>query len=362
MGRYHKSLGWAFNQLVNRMQQDRAYKNDTGNCKPSRIVFCLTLKCNIKCKQCGIWKTPNKKELLTAEWKDIMQQLRDWLGPYRLQIAGGEIFLRKDIVELVQFASERQILIGMVSNGTMITENIARDLVKAGLSYFDVSIDGMRKETHDYIRGVDGVYEKAMSAVQRLKKYRKEMKSDLSIVVATVIMGPNMDELVDIVKWAEKEELTGVLFNPLGPACDSDNEWYDKNELWPGPEHIEKLDKILDQLIEMKRNGAKILNSEDQFRGIKEYFRNPAIRRGSDCRVGVTNFMMSCDGAVHLCFHMPPIGNYYKQTLKEIWNSEKAKNVRQAIKKCDFECSPGNFIYRRGLIKEIQRYLRYRKA
>lgn len=361
MSRYHKSLGWAFGQFLNRMQQDIAYKFDNGRCKPSRIVFCLTLRCNIKCKQCGIWKTQNKKELTTAEWKDIMQQLRDWLGPYRLQIAGGEIFIRKDIVELVQFASERQILIGMVSNGTMITDNIAKELVMAGLSYFDISIDGIRRETHDYIRGVDGVYDKAMNAVRYLRNYRKELKRDLSIVSATVIMGPNMDELLDIAKWAEKAGLTGVLFNPIGPACDSDTEWYDKSELWPKKEELKKLNGILDELVSMKKAGAPIMNSEEQLIEMKEYFQNPSFCRGDDCRVGVTNLMMSCEGDAHLCFHMPAIGNF-RQPLKEIWNSEKAKQVRRAIKKCSFECSPGNFIYRRGLIKEIQRYLQYRKS
>ena len=359
MGRYKRSLSWALDQFVNRTFQDISYKFDAGYCKPSRIVFCLTLRCNIKCRQCGIWKSSKKKELTTEEWKKVMSDLKDWLGPYRLQIAGGEIFLRKDIVELVKFASDKDILIGMVSNGTLITEELARELVEAGLSYFDISIDGIKPETHDYIRGVDGVYEKATSAVQYLKKHIDRTNSNLSIVAATVIMKKNMDELVDIVNWVEKEKLTGVLFNPLGPACDSDSHWYEKSELWPGEEDMEKLDLTLDRLIEMKKKGAHILNSEDQLMEMKNYFRNPAVRRGDHCRVGVTNFMMSCDGEIHLCFHMPPIGNF-KQPPKEVWNSEKAKEIRDKIKHCSYECSPGNFIYRRSLIKEIQRYLQYR--
>ncbi len=48
MGRYNSSLRWAFNQFVNRIRQDIAYKFDAGYCKPSRILFSLTLRCNIK--------------------------------------------------------------------------------------------------------------------------------------------------------------------------------------------------------------------------------------------------------------------------------------------------------------------------
>lgn len=359
MGRYKRSLWWAFSQFVNREFQGISYKFDVGLCKPSRIIFCLTLRCNIKCRQCGIWRTPKKKELTTDEWKKIIIELRSWVGPYRLQIAGGEIFLRDDIVELVRFASSNDVLIGIVSNGTMIDQEMARELVGAGLSYLDISIDGIRPETHDYIRGVEGVYDKAILTIDNIKEHIKKANSNLSITVATVIMSTNMDELIDIVKWAQKEELNGVIFNPLGPTCDSDTQWYDKSELWPQKGALEKMDKILDQLILMKKGGAHILNSEEQLLEMKIYFRDPSIPRGDNCKVGVTNFLFSCDGEIHLCFHMPSIGNY-KEPFKEIWHSEKARIVREMIKRCKYECSPGNFSYRRGLIKEIKRYLEYR--
>jgi MoaA/NifB/PqqE/SkfB family radical SAM enzyme len=359
MGRYQKSLIWAFNQFVNRLQQNRSYRHDSGNCKPSRIIFCLTLRCNIKCKQCGIWRSPKKKELSLDEWKKIILDLKKWLGPFRVQVAGGEIFLRNDIVELVEFAAVQDVLIGMVSNGTLIDDNIARDLVKAGLKYIDISIDGIKSETHDYIRGENGVYDKAMAAIRHLKRHKEEMQSDLSIIAATVIMGKNMDELLDIVKWSEKENIAGVMFNPLGPACDNDARWYDQSELWPKKDDLNRLDKVIDELIAMKRAGSRILNSEDQFLAMKEYFRNPAIIRSESCMVGVTNYLMSCDGDVHLCFHMPPIGNF-RQSPEDVWNSEAAREVRGKIKHCEYECSPGNFIYMRSLLKDIQRYFSYR--
>jgi MoaA/NifB/PqqE/SkfB family radical SAM enzyme len=359
MGRYKRSLFWAFNQFITRQSQDIVYKFDIGHCKPSRIIFCLTLRCNIKCRQCGIWRTPKKKELTTEEWKKIIIELKNWLGPYRVQIAGGEIFLRDDIIELVRFTHNNVILIGIVSNGTMIDNEMANELVNAGLSYFDISIDGIRPETHDYIRGVGGVYDKAVATIQYLKNNSKKTNNPLSITVATVIMRSNMRELIDIVKWTQEEGLNGVIFNPLGPACDSDSQWYDKSELWPQKQDLQNLDNILDQLVAMKKDGAKILNSEDQFLEMKNYFRNPSMARGRNCRVGVTNFLISCDGEIHLCFHMPSIGSY-REPPKEVWNSERAKKVRDMIKQCNYECSPGNFIYRRSLIKEIQRYLEYR--
>ena len=120
-------------------------------------------------------------------------------------------------------------------------EGMAEKLIEAGLSYFDISMDGINAKTHDYIRGVNGVYEKAMSTIKYLQHYSKGMNSDLSIIVATVIMGTNMHELVDVVEWVQKEGLAGVIFNPLGPACDSDSQWHKKSELWPRKKDLKEL-------------------------------------------------------------------------------------------------------------------------
>jgi MoaA/NifB/PqqE/SkfB family radical SAM enzyme len=359
MARYQRSLWWAFNQFTNRISQDVAYKFDAGYCLPQRIIFCLTLRCNIKCKQCGIWRTENKKELTAEQWKKIMLELREWLGSYRLQIAGGEIFIREDIIDLVQFASKNDILIGIVSNGTLIQEPIARRLVDSGLGYLDISIDGLSPEVHDYIRGVKGVHEKALQAIRHVKSFRDRAKSDLSIALATVVMGPNIGELVDLVKWVQSEGLNGISLNPLGPACDADAKWYDHSELWPKKEELAKLESIMDQLVDMKNNGAPIMNSSDQLIEMKNYFRNPCVPIGSNCMVGVTNFLISCDGEIHFCFRLPAIGNL-DQPFRATWRSEKAGDVRRQIKACQRECSPGNFIYRRGIFKEIERYLQFK--
>jgi MoaA/NifB/PqqE/SkfB family radical SAM enzyme len=231
----------------------------------------------------------------------------------------------------------------------------------SGLSYLDISLDGIRVETHDYIRGVKGVYDKVMETIQCLKQHRNKIDNDLSVTVATVIMSINMDELVDIVNFVENEGLDGVSFNPLGPPHDSggDPMWYEKSQLWPRKNDLNKLESVLDQLILLKKKGAKILNSVDQFIEMKMYFRDPFVFANNHCMVGVTNWLMSCDGTIHPCFHVPSIGTF-REPFKKIWRSEQARVARQKIKYCSHECSPGNYVYKRNLIKEVQRYLQYR--
>jgi len=356
MFKRNKSLAWALNQFKNRSLQSISYKYDRGYAKPTRIIFCVTLRCNIKCRQCSIWRMPKTEELTTNEWKKVIYDLKQWIGPYRVQLAGGETFVRNDITEIIRYATENKVLTGVVSNGTMITRSLAKEIVDSGLGYIHVSVDGMNYDTHDYIRGITGVFDKAMASLNYLAEASKG--SGMSICLATVIMKQNMHELVDLVQLVEKKGLDGIIFNPLSPTIDSDPDWYQKTDLWF--DDLSEINGVLDKLIELKKKGAKILNPPEQFEAMKRYFEKPYLVNPSDCMVGITNLSLTCDGYIHTCFKMPSLGNVREITPEEAWDSKKAQEIRRKIKNCDIHCSQfGNFVYRRNLLSEIIRYVKY---
>jgi MoaA/NifB/PqqE/SkfB family radical SAM enzyme len=355
MRKRNKSLGWAANQLVNRSLQGWSYRHDSGLGKPTRIVFSVTLRCNIKCQQCAIWRMPKQEELTTEEWKKTIADLRGWIGPCRLQLVGGETFVRKDMTDIIGFATSQGVLTGVVTNGTMIDRALAERIVASGLGYAHVSLDGVRPETHDEVRGIPGLHVKTMAAIDHLLAAARG--SGMSISLATVISRKSMPELVDLVRLVEAKGLDGIIFNPLGPTIDSDPEWHKKTDLWfDDPAQI---DRVLDQLVALKRGGAKILNPPEQLEGLKDYFRKPERTLGEQCMVGVTNLGVTCDGFIHTCFKMPPLGNVREIGLRDAWNSAKAREVRGMIKTCNIHCSPGNFVYRQGLVSSAMRFLRY---
>lgn len=355
MRKRNKSLAWAFNQTINRNLQSFSYKYDKGFSKPTRIIFCVTLRCNIKCRQCAIWRLPDKEELSTDEWKKVIYDLRKWIGPYRVQLAGGETFVRKDITEIIRFATQNDVLTGVVSNGTMITEELARDIVDSGLGYIHISVDGINAGTHDHIRGIPGLYAKTMAAIDYLLAASRG--SGMSVCMATVINSRNMHELTALVDYAERKGLNGIIFNPLGPTIDSDSDWYKKTDLWF--DDLSEINRVLDRLIELKKRGSKILNPPEQFEEMKKYFEKPYILMRDKCMVGITNLSITCDGYIHTCFKMPPLGNVREITPQEAWYSEKARDIRRMVKNCDIHCSPGNFVYRRSLLSEAIRFIKY---
>ena len=355
MGKRNKSLEWALNQFLNRSLQGLSYRFNAGFAKPTGITMCLTLRCNIKCKQCAIWRLPKKQELPAEVWKKAIISMRKWIGPYRVRLVGGEVFIREDIIDIIEFATRHDVITGIVSNGTLITESRAKDIVNSGLGYLYISIDGIKPETHDRIRGVKETYEKAMSSLDYLLKASN--RSGMTLCIATVICKNNMHELIDLVEFAERKGLDGVIFNPLGPTVDSDPDWYKKTELWF--DDVNEINQILDELIARKKAGAKILNPPHHFKEMKAYFERPYLLWNDGCMVGVTNLSISCNGDINTCFKMPPLGNIQDISPKDAWNSERAKEIRERIKKCDVHCSPGNFVYRRRLIDDIIRFIKY---
>jgi len=355
MHKRNKTLGWAFNQLVNRSLQGWSYRHDRGLAKPTRIIFCVTLRCNIKCQQCAIWRMPKKEELSTEEWKKVITDLRRWIGPCRIQLAGGETFVRKDITDIIDFATQQGVLTGVVTNGTMIDRPLAQKIVDSGLGYIHISVDGIRPETHDEVRGIPGLYVKTMAAVDALLEAGRG--SGMSISFATVISRKNMHELVDLVHLVERKGLDGIIFNPIGPTIDSDPEWYKKTDLWF--DDLSSINQVIDQLIELKHGGAKILNPPEQLEEMKKYFEQPYLLMRDGCMVGITNLSITCDGFIHTCYKMPPLGNVREVTPGDAWDSANACEVRRMIKSCDIHCSPGNFVYRRSLASEALRFLRF---
>ena len=355
MRKRNKSFAWAFNQLVNRSLQGVSYKLDRGLAKPTRIIFCVTLRCNIKCRQCAIWRLPDTEELTTDEWKKVIYDLKKWLGPYRVQLAGGETFVRKDITEIIRYATANGVLTGVVSNGTMITERLAQEIVDSGLGYIHISVDGIKPATHDHIRGIEGLHKKTMAGIDHLVRAAKE--SGMSICLATVIMKKNMHELTDLVRLVEDKGLDGIIFNPLGPTIDSDPRWFENTDLWF--DDLAEINSVLDELKEMKNKGARILNPPEQFEGMKGYFEKPELLMRDRCMVGVTNLSITSEGNIHTCFKMPPLGNVKEKTVREVWDSEEAKLLRMSIRNCEIHCSPGNFVYRRNIVSEVLRYIKY---
>lgn len=304
---------------------------------PSSIQIGITEKCNLHCLHCDIWAAEKIPELNCGEWIDVIASIKSWLGPYRLDISGGEPFIRRDLLEIIEFCHKNEIKPVVTTNATLLTDEIIEKLSGIDSLTLNISLDGNTPYTHDYLRGREGVYQKVMDALYKFKRHNHRCY----ITIATILMGYNVSEIINIVKKNHEEKLAnGINFQALDYnfRANYDEEWFRKNKFWPDKTNVDRIMGVIDELVKLKRSGIVIYNSMEQLAKFKEYFRNPSGCFSGSCESGENNFIINPSGKVLLCWNMELVGDVKKEPPEVIWNSFFAKKRREEIKRCMRTC------------------------
>ena len=305
--------------------------------KPVLIQVGITERCNLKCIHCDIWRKEKKEELSSKQWLEIIERIRDWLGPYRLDITGGEPFIREDLIEIIEFCNRNEIGPVITTNATLLDKDAIRRLSEIDNLVINISLDGINQKTHDYLRGTIGTYYKVIEVLDGFKS--KDRKC--SITLATILMGHNVTEIINILKMVFVDGLAdGVNFQALDHnfSAEYDENWYKKSRLWPSETGKNYFTFIIDELINFKKNGLFVYNPIQQLEQFKNYFTNSENKTEALCDAGDSNFIINPSGEVLLCWNTEPVGDIKKEKPEKIWNSSQADKRRAEIKKCSRTC------------------------
>ena len=300
----------------------------------------LFRKCCLRCRMCYMWKAKEEADVIGQNLLyELADQLQEVLaGAKEVVFSGGEPLLYENIVKIIEAYSQKGLKVGMASNGVLINQGLARQLVEAGLKNIQLSFDSCNKKTHDFLRGVDGAHEKVLKAAEYLSDY----KGRISVCAQTVISGANIDDIIDTIKFVRDDQrfdvisfmaVTTPFFAPIGDNWQSSEEF---SFLWPD----EKINRVIDEIIVMKKEGWPIANPISQFELFRAYFNHPHERKeGVKCLLG--DYVLSIDpkGEVRLCCFMQPIGNVKKQPLIHMLDSKMADKCRKTMHDCDKVCN-----------------------
>lgn len=159
------------------------------NYTPGQVVWELTLKCNLKCIHCGSSAGEARPdELSTKEALKLCDDLAE-INSEEICFMGGEPFLRKDWYQLGKKVVDLGIDLLVITNGFLVNKDIISKLTRLELYGFSVSLDGATAETHDYIRGVKGSFNKVIKSISLARK------ADLPTTVITTVNKLNFKEL-----------------------------------------------------------------------------------------------------------------------------------------------------------------------
>jgi len=154
-----------------------------------RIFICPSYVCQLNCRHCYEEKKNGSIFLKTEEIKQIIEYFFNILHGFQIFFCSGEVLLRNDLTELISYASSKGIICNVVTNGILLSDEKIKELKKAGVSQFIVSIDSPDKDRHDELRGYKGCYDKALAAV------RRSVKNGVKTAIWTYISGFNKNDL-----------------------------------------------------------------------------------------------------------------------------------------------------------------------
>lgn len=182
---------------------------------PEIVQIESTNICNAKCVFCPRDEMHRKQGIMSFElFTKIVDECAE-LGITHLRVHNyGEPFVDRKLVEKVRYAKQKGIQeVGMISNGSLITEPVARGMIEAGLDAINISVDASGKEVFESTR-IGLKYDKVIANIERLVRIRAELgRRRPKLILSFVRQNNSADEQAFIEHWrkvADKIHITDL--------------------------------------------------------------------------------------------------------------------------------------------------------
>ena len=186
----------------------------------ARLIFWeVTKGCNLRCIHCRATATElsSPTDLSTAKALGIIDQIAATCAPI-LVLSGGEPLYRSDIFQLARYATNKGLRVALATNGTLVTKEVARMIVDAGVKRVSISLDGADAVTHDSFRGIPGAFEAAVHGLRNLKALGMSVQINMTIARHNAHQLPQVFELA---KSLGADALHTFLLVPVGCGVDA---------------------------------------------------------------------------------------------------------------------------------------------
>ncbi|MBO0779123.1 MAG: mycofactocin radical SAM maturase [Ktedonobacteraceae bacterium] len=273
-----------------------------GLSAPITVTWEITAACNIACIHCLSSSGRRRPRELSKEQALALVDEMAEMQVFQIHFGGGEPFMYHAIWDVLKRCSERELVMCISTNGTLITRERARRLRQFAPLYFQVSLDGGTPETNDRIRGA-GVFEQALRGLELLGEAGHEL------TVNSVLTRHSFYELDRLYEIASSHNAR-LRVTRLRPSGRGQDVWA---ELHPTHEQYEEFSAWL-------RAHPDVLTA-DSFFHLNAFGHKLA---GLDvCGAATATCCICPEGEVYPCafFQAPEFeaGNLHEQSFKEIW-------------------------------------------
>ncbi len=279
------------------------------------IQWHLTETCNLSCRHCYQGER-GTDEMLFCEIKRTIAEVADmvtaWSEEYGLafsrsmNITGGEPLLRPDLFPILDEVRKQGFDCTLLTNGTLISPDIAATLADMGLAGVQVSIEGS-EEVHDSIRGA-GSFAASAAGIEHL------VDAGVPVTINATISSLNVSSMKHIIAFGSHVGVKRVGFSRLVPAGRG-------RSLISRMLQPEEVREFFDSALSLEIKALEVVTGDP----VAAQMRNPLTGDAgntaiSGCSAGVSGLTIHPNGNVTPCRRLPlSLGNVRRDSLREIW-------------------------------------------
>ncbi len=281
---------------------------------PLRVDLNLTYRCNNDCIHCYSSSPRETEELSSEDWKKVLRIFHE-LGVPQVTFTGGEPTLREDLVDLVSEAQKLGMVSGIVTNGTLLSEDLSRRLAEAGLDYAQITLESKDPYIHDSITGVRGSWERTVRGIKNM------VNTGVYVSVNSTLLKMNSPTILDTIRFVAELGVHGYSLNRV---------IYSGRATLDMEPSFEEMMNIITEAKEL----AIELDLDFTWYGVTRYCEMDPINAGLGlkfCSACSINLAVEPDGTVIPCqSHYLKLGNILRDRWMDIWYSKECLSIREA--------------------------------
>jgi radical SAM protein with 4Fe4S-binding SPASM domain len=280
---------------------------------PLGVQLDVTYRCNERCVHCYL-DHDDHGEMTTAEMRDVLRQLAD-AGTLFLALSGGEVLMRMDFFEILEYARSLLFCVKIKTNAFMIREKEADRMRDLGVQSVQVSIYSHRAEVHDAITKLPGSLKRSIAGIRFLQS------RGLQVTLANVLMRQNFNDHTGVKALAEELGAKWTIDPTITPMMDGDRSVLG---LGIGGGELRQVFRT-----------PELVGNVDEFCAPPKPVDDEVLSE-LPCSASHTFCYISPYGDVYPCVQFPlPTGNVRKQRFLEIWRHSPQMNDARSIRARD---------------------------
>jgi MoaA/NifB/PqqE/SkfB family radical SAM enzyme len=300
---------------------------------PFRAQLVTTYKCNFRCEMCGIWKKKSVNELTADE---VAGFFRRWPQFSWINLSGGEIFMRRDIDDIVRAIQENCRSLFMINFPTTgwfgdRTVSLVNEVLQRGIGRLmvTISIDGP-KAVHEELRGLPGSWDRGIETFRRLRGIRRP---NFQPVVGMTLLSKNT-HLVDATIAAIRDVIPEFTRKELHLNVGHESTHYFDNAGYTGGgPHAATLAELDRHQQAIGRSWHPVAFLEDRYQAlVADYFEHG--KSPLPCTALSTNCFIDAYWNLYPCsIWDQKVGNLREAgfDLDALWNSARGRDLRAKV-------------------------------